>query len=526
MNSKQLKSGFTIIELLIVIVVIGILAVLAVVSYSSIKTRVVDSAVVSDVERVNIAELKYNSNNGTAGKTYYSGNGTDSSLDFSPTNGNVIDVVSDSTGYCIRGYNIGGSYSTIANSYTKESTPGICNTLSPSDQAIIDSSGVRYWKSVEVGFNHGCGIADNGKAYCWGRGTEGQIGNGHNDAQNSTPQQVSMPNELASLTFKSISIGYFHTCAIASNDKAYCWGSNVLGELGRGYGGNTNTPVAVETSGLLSGLDIKSIAAGMIMYNTCVIASNNNAYCWGEGGNGANGNGTFELGAHYSPIAVTMPIGLTFSSIDLGGGQVCAIASNSQAYCWGANSSGTVGDGTSGSNKSTPVRVLGPLSGVSINKITAGGNHTCAITNGNSVYCWGSNGSGQLGDNTITGKTIPTAIYTGGVLSGLTEKTVEAGSMHTCVIASNNRVYCWGNDFSGQLGDGDSGSGADKPAAVAVDTGGLLSGKGVVSLSLGGTTLASTSLTMYTVWGYNGDGRLGDGTLNSTSVPVRLAWPD
>lgn len=135
MKKRYLKKGFTIIELVVVIVVIGILSTLTLVVYTGIRTRAIDTALASDVEKVNVAELKYNDNHGTIGKPYYSGSGSDSDLDFSPGSGNVIDVVVDPLGYCIRGYNTDGTYNSIFNAISKGSTPTSCDRISPSSEA-------------------------------------------------------------------------------------------------------------------------------------------------------------------------------------------------------------------------------------------------------------------------------------------------------------------------------------------------------------------------------------------------------
>ena len=127
-NNKRLISGFTIIELVVVIVVIGILTSLTMVIYAGIKTKVIDSSLSSDIDRLNAAELNYRAKLGVSGKVYY-GSGTDADLNFKPNNGNIFEVVINDTDYCIRGYNVNGTKNTISNSLFKESTPGVCDPL-------------------------------------------------------------------------------------------------------------------------------------------------------------------------------------------------------------------------------------------------------------------------------------------------------------------------------------------------------------------------------------------------------------
>jgi len=136
---NKFRTGFTIIELLVVIVIIGILATITLVSYNGIQAKARDASVLSDLDTMDALQTNYGLKNGLAGKSYYSGSGSDTTLGFTPSSGNVIDVVISSTDYCIRGYNTKGTKNSINNSFTKESTLGICSTLNPSATAIANS---------------------------------------------------------------------------------------------------------------------------------------------------------------------------------------------------------------------------------------------------------------------------------------------------------------------------------------------------------------------------------------------------
>jgi len=140
MNNRQSNHGFTIIELLVVIIVISVLTVLTMVIYSGIQAKVFDLSVSSDIDRLNALELKYKSEHGSSGKAYYSGDGIDSDLNFTPNNGNIFDVVTDATDYCIRGYNQHGTKTTIYDVYIKESSPGACDRIPPSAAAAATPS--------------------------------------------------------------------------------------------------------------------------------------------------------------------------------------------------------------------------------------------------------------------------------------------------------------------------------------------------------------------------------------------------
>ena len=187
-----------------------------------------------------------------------------------------------------------------------------------------------------------------------------------------------------------------------------------------------------------------------------MIASDNQAYCWGYGGNGVLGNNS--TANSLVPVAVyTTGVlsGKTIKSITVSYNYACSIASDDQAYCWGYNGNGRLGNNST-TNSLVPVAVYvnGALSGKIITSIESGnqGQHTCAIASDNQVYCWGWNSYGQLGNSSFDQSLVPTSIYMSGALSGKTIKNVSIGSYHTCVIASDNQVYCWGYNVYGQLG--------------------------------------------------------------------------
>ena len=165
----------------------------------------------------------------------------------------------------------------------------------------------------------------------------------------------------------------------------------------------------------------------------------------------------------------------TFVQLSAGHRHTCAIASDNKAYCWGQNTYGQLGNGTT-SNSSTPVAVSasGVLAGKTIKQISSSGYHSCAIASDDKVYCWGFNNRGQLGDGTTTNSNVPVAVNTSGALAGKTISQLSANGYHTCVIDSDGKAYCWGLGLSGQLGQGTA---TDSSVPVAVNTSGVLAGK-------------------------------------------------
>ena len=268
------------------------------------------------------------------------------------------------------------------------------------------------------GWNHTCSVDHDKKAHCWGEGANGALGNG-STSNKYTPVEIDMSGVLAGKTIKQISVGDWNTCAIASDDKVYCWGYGIsFGDLGNGTFSQSNVPVAVSTSGVLAGKTIKQISASD--FHTCAIASDGEAYCWGGNTDGQLGNNS--TNQSNVPVAVLPPQG---SSSPLGG---------------------------------------------QFKQISAeGGNRTCAIAYGDRAYCWGEGRYGGLGNNSTTNSRRPVAVSMSGVLAGKTIKQISSGAYRTCVIASDNQIYCWGRNNHGQFGDGNT---VDSLVPTATSNGG------------------------------------------------------
>lgn len=294
--------------------------------------------------------------------------------------------------------------------------------------------------------------------------------------------------------------------AVASN--AYGWGYN----LGGGIGDGTETTQLLPTAAL-GDFDFVSITAGRQL--SCGLTDAGAAYCWGANNTGEVGDGTTT-----SRLVPTEVGGsLVFKQLDAGGSTVCGLTGTGAAYCWGFNGDGQVGDGTT-VQRSSPVLVSG---GLTFRQISTGEQHTCAITNLGAAYCWGTNPNYQIGDGSNNDRYIPTAV--GGAL---TFRQVAAGSNHTCGIASNNKTYCWGSNFNrGAVGDGTGNNYRSAPTEV---TGGLtftkISAGGAWNGLAGngtGHTCGLTQTGSAYCWGFNDEGRLGDGTVAHRLVPTAVS---
>jgi alpha-tubulin suppressor-like RCC1 family protein len=243
-------------------------------------------------------------------------------------------------------------------------------------------------------------------------------------------------------TFTSLAAGYIHTCGLTPAGAAYCWGDNEFGQLGDGTTTDRLTPTPVATP---VGVRFASLDAGWI--HSCGLTPEGAAYCWGENSDGTIGDGTTTN--RLIPTAVTMPAGVTFTSLAVGILHTCGLTAAGTLYCWGANQRGRVGDGTT-TNRLTPVPVAMPA-GVTFTSVSAGYAHTCGPTPAGSVYCWGRNVFGELGDGTLTERHTPGVVA---MPAGVTFTSLAVGYVHTCALTPAGAPYCWGVNANGRLGDG------------------------------------------------------------------------
>jgi alpha-tubulin suppressor-like RCC1 family protein len=210
---------------------------------------------------------------------------------------------------------------------------------------VAVSGGLRL-ASLSVGLDDACGVTPGGAAYCWGHNAWGELGNGTN-TNSWTPALV-----LGGLRFAVVSTGLLHTCGVTTGGAAYCWGSNFAGELGTGAYSDTsfsNTPVAVA-----GGLTFTTISAGWSY--TCGVTTQGAAYCWGWDAFGQGGLGGF---GYSTPTPMAVVGALVFATVSAGEYNTCGVATDGAAYCWGFNSNGDLGDGSTQFSP-VPVRVTGP----------------------------------------------------------------------------------------------------------------------------------------------------------------------
>ena len=305
---------------------------------------------------------------------------------------------------------------------------------------VAVAGGLQFLR-VSAGNGHTCGITTTNRAYCWGINSDGQLGDGTQGTSRLRPVAVAGGH-----SFRSVSAGTYHTCAVTLWDVAYCWGNNEQGRLGSSLGFIRLTPTTVA-----GGLRFRQVIAGT--FHTCGATTSFQGYCWGANGNGQLGNGTGIRSAKPVPVAG----GLHFRMVVAGGGIIlipseqqeggfsCGITTGDLAYCWGDNTNGVLGTSRA---SATPVAVDGAhrFRGINLSN-----DHVCAVTLWDVAFCWGQNEVGQVGDGTTAIRYKPVRVADG---LDFLAVTTNPYSKHSCGVTTTNRAYCWGENRRGQLGVG------------------------------------------------------------------------
>jgi alpha-tubulin suppressor-like RCC1 family protein len=378
-------------------------------------------------------------------------------------------------------------------------------TAPEASAAVASATSPLSFTAVSAGASHTCGIAATQLVYCWGDNGAGELGTGTNIATSSKPVPVA-----GNLKFVQVSAGREFTCGITNTSFAYCWGSNDNGQLGVPFSTSpTNKPVAVDGGNRR----FSQIRAGF--NHTCAVTPFGAGFCWGKnqwGQLGANSTvatsttplrvagghlwdrivagGQFSCGIDtdhlawcwgnddYGQLAHTgagrinrKPLsvrgGLHFRLIVAGGGgfddeqnesptaaHTCGVTTDNKAYCWGDNTYGELGAGANPG--------LGPVQ-VSGNRqwgqVIAGWTHTCGVTSAKVAFCWGTNNFGQNGNGTTNPSNVPVRVAGDLSFAAVTtgpgpELDAAFPGIHSCGITTTNRVYCWGSNDAGELGDG------------------------------------------------------------------------
>ena len=285
-----------------------------------------------------------------------------------------------------------------------------------------------------------CALMSNGGVKCWGNNSLGQLGN-----RDATLTDSNTPVDVYSLQSGVVALdgGSSHMCALLTTGGVKCWGNNSNGQIGDGAVGRALWPVDV--LGLRSG--VAAVSAGSL--HTCAVLIDGTAKCWGDDTNGTLGN---TGSSSETPVTVAVDSSGTpltgLMAISAGVGQTCGLLTTGGLKCWGVNAWSQLGNNSTASS-SYPVNVSGLSSGVAA--VSAGNNMTCAVLANGSAQCWGLNNYGQLGDGTITNRSTPVSVS--GLSSGVANISTSLVGPHACVALAAGGVRCWGYNGHGQLGN-------------------------------------------------------------------------
>jgi alpha-tubulin suppressor-like RCC1 family protein len=304
--------------------------------------------------------------------------------------------------------------------------------------------------AIRSGAYHTCALTAGGGVLCWGDNRDGQIGD-------DTISNALTPMAVSGLSsgVTALAAGEYHTCALTTSDRVFCWGRNTEGQLGDGTTNNARTPVAVHGLGSNS---VSAMDGGG--YHTCAATAAGLVLCWGRNDEGQLGDGT--------TIRASIPVtvnGLSsgLAAVAAGYMHTCGMTPAGAVVCWGNNVHGQLGDGTT-VRTSTPVTVSG-LSSLAV-ALAAGGDHNCAATATDGLFCWGWNWLGQLGDDTTNTALTPVAVK--GLNGGVS--VIAGGIHHTCAVGEG--LHCWGNNALGPLGDGTTTDRHTPTLVVGLEAGG------------------------------------------------------
>lgn len=346
---------------------------------------------------------------------------------------------------------------------------------------------------IDLGDASGCAQKKSGALFCWGDGSSGQTGLPGDESPKLAPAQVGQDTDWI-----AVSSGFRFTCGIRQSKELYCWGSNARAATGLGFVSDRVNPTSVSAETDWERVDVQ-------LDNGCGIRAGGNLYCWGRNAFGHLGDGT-----NVTRVApVQIGAGKVWTRVAVGRIHTCALGSEGGAaavpYCWGFDSNQELGNGSATTNQSTPMPVTTTMGSTTPwLELAAGLNHTCGVRQDNTLWCWGRNASGQLGDGTTTARPDPVQITSPAPAGWL---DVVASGDFTCGLRDGGALYCWGSNTAGQLGQMDVVSPVSTPKIVpgtytAVDAG-------------GGHACGVRQDGTLACWGRNSSSELGLGNANN-----------
>jgi alpha-tubulin suppressor-like RCC1 family protein len=335
----------------------------------------------------------------------------------------------------------------------------------------------------------------NGGLWGWGANSDAQLGDNTSASKSSPVQTIA-----GGTNWRQVAAGVSHTAAIKTDGTLWSWGFNNNGQLGD----NTRTSKGSPVQTIAGGTNWRQVAAGV--YHTAAIKTDGTLWSWGVNNNGQLGDNTTTDKS--SPVQ-TIAGGTNWRQVAACNYYTAAIKTDGTLWLWGYNNNGQLGDNTT-TAKSSPVQTI--TGGNNWRQVSGGASHTAAIKTDGTLWSWGFNGNGRLGDNTTTDKSSPVQTIAGGT----NWRQVAAGVSHTAAIKTDGTLWSWGNNlFYGNLGDNTT---ASKSSPVQTIAGGTNWRQ--VSGGSSYTAAIKTDGTLW-AWGSNGFGNLGDNTTTNKSSPVQ-----
>lgn len=393
------------------------------------------------------------------------------------------------------------------------------NVIIPSNQTNIggfQEGSILASTTLSSGESHTCGILLNSSITCFGQNSGGQLGTGKawGSGDEKSPQITdNLPNNRSPI---GIAAGSRHTCALLENGRVSCWGMNTYGQLGNGvvgYGSSYAKTSPILTNGMPGNLSAIALSAGS--YHTCAIIENGSVACWGKNSNGQLGDGS-TTHRNIPTLVNNFPSNRSAIAISSGAMHTCAILNNGSVVCWGYQGSGLLGNGQSVPRNNAWGLISDFGSGMRAIAISAGSIHTCAILENGSVACWGQDSSGQLGNGNSGIATKP--VITENLPGSRSAIAISVGYGHSCVILDNQSVSCWGHQD--HIGNGTQSSNLDYPTLTA-SLGNNASAVGISS-SLYHTCVLLGNGSV-SCWGTGNYGKLGNGDLQTKRIPTLVS---
>ncbi|HEX8326943.1 MAG TPA: hypothetical protein VF629_05345 [Hymenobacter sp.] len=361
--------------------------------------------------------------------------------------------------------------------------------------------------------NHSVSIRPDGSLWAWGINYEGQLGNGTTECS-ALPVRVT--TEAPGTQWAQVAVGSSHTLALTTDGRLYAWGSNTDGQLGDGTKTPHHRPAVVRLPPSAAGARWKQIAAGTS--HSLALATDGRLFAWGNNNHGELGNG-FSID-RATPVEVALPhsaANTSWAQVVAGNNHTLALTNDGRLYAWGSNDYGQLGDG-SGMTSLVPVPVgmTKKLAGLRWAQVAAGSFHTLAVTTNGRLYAWGSNRFGQLAGDREVKQSTPAPLQLAPALANVVWQQVAAGEAHSLALSADGRLLAWGNNCTGQLGDGTTDLRL-KPITIAAPEN---AGAWARIESGAFHALATTTTGQFYAWGANKYGQLGDGTTTDQYRPL------